>query len=310
MTRENIYTFIDHWHAAARETISPIEESISIDEELRKHVISLRCVIRDSRSVRNLATNPLLCALLCALHLERRTNLPKRRMELYRIALAMLLERRDVDRAIGIDDAVTLSRVEKELLLQDLAYWFLINNQSDADTSGVLARLAKQLKMLPSIDQNPKAVLRHLLERSGILREPSAGRIDFIHLTFQEYLAAKAIVDEDSIGQLVDNAHRDQWNEVLILAAGHARADQWEKLATGLLKRGAKETHLRHKLHLLAVACQETATRITPRLRRTLEKGLKDLFPPKSVTEARALASAGKISLSFLSGHADRSSEK
>ena len=30
------------------------------------------------------------------------------------------------------------------------------------------------------------------MERSGLLREPAAGRVDFVHRTFQEYLAAKA----------------------------------------------------------------------------------------------------------------------
>jgi predicted NACHT family NTPase len=49
------------------------------------------------------------------------------------------------------------------------------------------------------------------MERSGLLREPAAGRVDFVHRTFQEYLAAKAAVDNDEIGQLVANAHDDQW---------------------------------------------------------------------------------------------------
>ena len=63
------------------------------------------------------------------------------------------------------------------------------------------------------------------MERSGLLREPAAGRVDFVHRTFQEYLAAKAAVDNDEIGLLVTNAHDDQWREVVVMAAGmHLRA--------------------------------------------------------------------------------------
>ena len=45
-----------------------------------------------------LATNPLMCGLICALHRDRRGYLPHGRKELYDAALSMLLTRRDRER--------------------------------------------------------------------------------------------------------------------------------------------------------------------------------------------------------------------
>ena len=52
--------------------------------------------------------------------------------------------------------------------------------------------------------------LRYLLERSGVIREPVVGRIDFVHRTFQEYLAGKQAAEKHLMEFLVRNAHLDQ----------------------------------------------------------------------------------------------------
>ena len=38
--------------------------------------------------------------------------------------------------------------------------------------------------------------------------------------------AGKAAVDHDDIRLLINHAHDDQWREVVVMAAGHASADQ------------------------------------------------------------------------------------
>lgn len=69
-----------------------------------------------------------------------------------------------------------------------------------------------------SSDASGSGVRRLFVERAGIIREPVAGQIDFTHRTFQEFLAAKAAVDEMDTGLLVENADDDQWREVIISA--------------------------------------------------------------------------------------------
>jgi len=62
-----------------------------------------------------------------------------------------------------------------------------------------------------SYDVEGADVRRLFIERSSIIREPIVGIIDFTHRTFQEFLAALAILDEKDISMLVQNAHNDQW---------------------------------------------------------------------------------------------------
>ena len=135
---------------------------------------------------------------------------------------------------------------------------------------------------------------RHLLDRTGLLREPAEGRVDFVHRTFQEYLAARsAVIDSDDIGNLVMNAAKDQWREVVVMAVGHASRKQREELLNGLVRRGDASAKDRDKLHLLAVASLETAPEADPDLRRSIEQRADRLLPPKSLESAKSFASAG-----------------
>ena len=142
-------------------------------------------------------------------------------------------------------------------------------------------------------------MFRDLLERSGVLREPTAGRVDFVHRTFQEYLAAKAAVDNDEIGLLIRNAHDDQWREVVVMAAGHAAPDQCAELLHGMLKRGRRRSYAT-RVGPLIVACMQTARRLDPRLRADIEQLAQRLVPPATIQAADELAPAGEMLLDLL----------
>src|SRR3954452_12200361 len=100
--------------------------------------------------LRRLARYPLLCALICALHRDRHAHLPGNRMELYEVALHMLLERRDTERNITTN--VVLTRTTKTLLLQNIAYWLIRNGWSEAPTDRVVDRLEKLLPNFQGIE--------------------------------------------------------------------------------------------------------------------------------------------------------------
>jgi len=299
MEPADIVAFIDHWHDAAAADIEDGGER----DELERHKARLKSAIRTSQPIRKLATLPLLCAMLCALNRDRKSKLPEDRLELYRIALETLLERRDIEREIPVDEPLTLSLREKELLLRDIAYWLMQNAQSDAEKAAAINRLSSKLELMPHVRASATETLTYLLERSGILRQPVEGRVDFIHRTFQEYLAAKQAVAGQDIGFLVKHAHEDNWREVIILAAGHADRHAREKLIKGLLARGRREPAHKHLMHLLAVACLETSNELSPEITQQLRDALADLVPPSTMTEARALASAGELAVPLLAEH-------
>ncbi|MDX6581177.1 MAG: hypothetical protein QOI10_361 [Solirubrobacterales bacterium] len=294
-----ISAFVDHWHNAIVASVSDLEET----QELEELAESLKGTVRETRSIRNLASSPLLCAMLCALNRDRRAQIPSDRIELYRIALEMLLERRDVERRVK-GDIAQLGLREKEILLRVFALWLLNNSRSDSTTEDLVALVQDRLEGMPRVDASAEEVTKHLLLRSGLLRQPVEGRVDFIHRTFQEYLAAKEAVETRSAGMLLEHAHQDQWQEVVVLAAGVADLSMREALIKGLIERGDGESLLRHRLHLLAVGCLDTSAELSPQLTGRVDGLLQRLIPPRNLTEAKAIASAGELAATLLGKYA------
>jgi hypothetical protein len=292
----DIEAFIGHWHEAFRAR-RPDSNQAEIGLSERK----LLEEIRSHRHLRQLATSPLLTALLCALSVDRRTRLPRDRMELYGVALEMLLERRDTERGINNIEGSELSRADRMLLLQEFAYWLIRNNWSDAPVERVESLLDQKLRSILHVDLSGKHALKVLVDRSGILREPVVGRIDFVHRTFQEYFAASAAVNADDIGVLVSHANSDQWREVIVMAAGHALFHQRNELLRKLIDR-AEGSGARSKsdLRALLVGCMETSHQIDEDLLKEIEDITAGLLPPHSIPQAERLAAAGEFVLDRL----------
>jgi hypothetical protein len=293
----DVLEFVRHWHASFR------AESTDADhcDRLTASEAAILEALRTRRHLRLLATSPLLCALLCALNLDRRAQLPEERMELYAIALDMLLERRDAERLIPSPEGLQLSKTVKSLLLEDLGYWLIRSGWSDAPRDRVTERFARRLASMPRAGTTDgKAALDVLVVRSGVIREPVAGRIDFVHRTFEEYLAASAAVKDDEVGELIRNAHDDQWREVIVMAAGHAQPRQREEMLRGILARAAAEPRKRQLLQTLAVACLETSPQLDQQLQAQVKAIAESLLPPRGIRQAEALATIGEPLLDLL----------
>lgn len=297
MTLQDIFDFIDHWHAAVKDAL---EDEIE-KEEVEHLATNLKNVIQNNRPIHNLATTPLLCAMISALHRDRRRQLPKDRIELYEACTYMLLERREIERQIDYSDYPSLTYRQKRAFLEGFAYWLMKNGWSSIDVDRLDGHFDTKLRNVEGLSKHiGKDIRRLFVERSGLLREPVKGIVHFAHRTFQEYLAAQAVLDEDDIGVLIKSAHDDQWREVVILASGLASQKIREDLIRRLIQRGDSDQRRRHQLHLLAMACLETSILLSPEVKQELETRLSKLTPPKNMTEAREWASAGELSIAYL----------
>ncbi|MFE5094054.1 NACHT domain-containing protein [Streptomyces sp. NPDC056638] len=305
MERDDIRAFIGHWHDAAR------AECLSDDDraQLDTYEGSLRRAVGMRRDLGRLATNPLMCALLCALNRDRRTQLPRARKELYDAALDMLLVRRDTEREIVGVEGVDLTREEQTALLQRLAYWLIRNGQVEADREEAVAMVAEWLRAMPQVRGTAEQVFAHLLIRSGLLREPAPGAVDFVHRTFLDYLGAKAAVEARDFGVLVRNAHDDGWDDVVQMAVGHARVDERAVLLGNLLRRADQEPDHEHRLVLLAAASLEHAPELAPEVRKEVEDRTERLLPPDGVDSAEELAKVGELVLGLLLSWTDELTE-
>ncbi|MEV0254399.1 NACHT domain-containing protein [Streptomyces sp. NPDC050732] len=300
MEQDEVRAFLAHWHDAARlECAEPGEREL-----LGRYEASLAEAVTTRRDLGRLATNPLMCALLCALNRDRRMHLPRARKELYDAALDLLLIRRDTEREVTSVEGVSLSLDEQTALLQRLAYWMIRNAQVEVDRRDVIAMLDEWLAAMPQVRAQGDAeqIFTHLLMRSGLLREPVPGSVDFVHRTFQDYLGAKAAVETRDFGVLVRNAHDDQWDDVVRMAVGHARVEERTRLLRQLLRRAEKARRHQERLVLLAAASLEHAPELDPQVRREVENRTEQLMPPRTDAQAEALARAGELVLELLPG--------
>ncbi|MEV0439500.1 NACHT domain-containing protein [Streptomyces spectabilis] len=300
MGSRDVAVFLTRWHDAAAADAASTQER----DHLAALGESLKDTVRSQRELSRLTTTPLLCALVCALHRDRRGHLPHGRMELYDAALSMLLHQRDRERDIDAPEGLGLTEHQSVQLLQRLAYWLIRNGQDELDQDTAVDLIAGALPAMPHVARQADAegVLTHLLARSGLLRQPSADTVDFVHRTFQDYLGAKAAVEARDIPLLVRNAHDDRWEDVLRMAVAHARPAERAGLLRRLIARGDRVAKHRVRLHLLATACLEYATELDPVVREEVRGRTADLLPPRSDAEARTLAEVGPVILDLLPG--------
>ncbi|WP_432154250.1 NACHT domain-containing protein, partial [Streptomyces tricolor] len=291
MTAPDLAAFVRQWHQAVRELGEDLPCTV---EELPRYEQSLLTSLKDRPHLQSLAGTPLLAAMLCAMHLNRGSQLPRDRMELYRNALHTLVHERDADRNVpsAVDSRLSLN--DKLVLLRDLAWRLSDNNRSEIALEQAAVHVGRKLAGMRHLDgQDGGKVLEQLRDRSGLLRSPAEDRLDFVHRTFQEYLAAEEATEEDRIGNLVGRAHLDLWRETIIMAAGHANRPQREELLGGVLDRAREEPRYARKLRLLAAACQETVPEVSEGLAGRLEEAVSALLPPRRRTDPPALAAVG-----------------
>lgn len=286
MTRSDVQSFVARWHAATRS---------SSDWQS-----ALNAAMVTKPDLGRLATNPLMCALICALNSNRRGFLPESRMELYAAALEMLLVRRDRER--GVTQGLVLNLDQQTRILQKLAYWLTVNCATEMSYQRAEKIVAEALPAMPAIAATAEQVLRHLILRSGLLRQPTTESLDFVHRTFQDYLGAKAAIENEDLGVLVGNAHDDQWEDVLRMAAGHARPRERAALLQRLLARADDDPSHRERLYVVAAACLENATELDPSVREDVSRHLTALIPPRDAEQGKALAVGGSCVLDLLPG--------
>ncbi|WP_328928144.1 NACHT domain-containing protein [Streptomyces sp. NBC_00190] len=292
----DIATFIERWHKAAH---------VGTDDDavLQEYQAQLLAAVRTKPDLGRLATNPLMCGLICALHRDRRGYLPHGRKDLYEAALSMLLSRRDRERDMAGPDL----REEPQLdLLQRLAYWLIKNGRTEMDRSRAEDIIARALPSVPEAAAlgEARVVFAHFLQRSGLLREPTPGTVDFVHRTFQDFLGARAAVEEGDFGLLAGHAADDQWEDVIRMAVALARPGERVTIIRDLLALGDRSPDKRTeaRVYLLAAACLEHATTLDPEVRAAVESRTGTLIPPGNEQEARALSEAGPLILGLLPG--------
>ncbi|MBF9073521.1 NACHT domain-containing protein [Streptacidiphilus fuscans] len=264
MTGEDRKTFVDLWHRAA-----------GAPGELREGL--LRTLDR-SPALTSLTASPLLCAMLCALHRNRNGALPQGRMAIYAAALSMLLARRDMERQVEVE----LSEEDHLALLQGLAHWLVKEGRVEGDRADAVNQI-RRLQGHLSTDlrgRSAESLYAYVLERSGLLYEPTTDTFEFIHRTFQDYLAAKEFSEDRSFNSLLSHADDEQWADVIRMTVGHC-APRDRSL---LLERLGEDPRDENRA-LLAGSCLPFAPRLAPETRALVLDRLEPLVHTSRLRE-------------------------
>ncbi|NUO45549.1 MAG: DUF2075 domain-containing protein, partial [Streptomyces sp.] len=266
-----------------------------------RSVEELLALPRARADLMSLARNPLLCSVLYTLHEERGGRLPRTRTELYRTLLDMLLGRRDAARGIGRLRGEELSPDEQAVFLGDLAYWLARNGRSEMSYEQALHIIDTSRQRMPQVSGRQE-VLTRLLERSGVLRSPAEGTIDFLHRSFQDFLAAMSLVENGDFGLLGLHVEQDSWRDVFLCAVGLARRADGEALLRIVLGLGdaARERATALRYHLLAAAGLAEAVAVEPQVHEAVRSRVAGHLPPRTPDEVDAFAAVGPTIVTLL----------
>ncbi|MEM6591887.1 MAG: NACHT domain-containing protein [Cyanobacteria bacterium P01_C01_bin.73] len=176
----------------------------------------------DYQAAKELAQTPLLLTLLCVIYDEFQ-DFPKKRHQVYGEALDVLLRKWASEKRLQKEPIYQQFGSDLELeLLSEIAYTSFVDNQLFFPKPTLLGQIQdfqNDNENAPDLDAG--RVLYEIEVQQGILVERSRDAYSFSHLTFQEYLTAKCVVDNQKIEQLVRDHLIDQrWREVFLLVAG------------------------------------------------------------------------------------------
>ena len=313
MKMKNIKKFIFYWHRSVLHSDAIVE-----DGEIRRLQNSLITKISNSSSLKLLARNPLLCAMICALNYVNNQHLPENKMDLYESCCKMLMDARDAERNISSNihgDLQKLDYSKKKRLLEELAYWMLRNNNSSEKRENIIDFLDNFLEYTniicrSDLECETDTILDFFVERSGIIREPEEGVIDFIHKTFMEYLAVKSICRNCDWSILVDHACNSNWKETIIMCFSEMGEKQVSQVLEELVEKGKEEKDDRYILVASLGASNAIFTNLE--IQHQIDHQISKMIPPKS-DRISEIAQAGSYLLPFLEdkeNYTDRERER
>ena len=241
---DEIRAFAHQWTLAYERQAGDTPEAARRAE---KEARSLTAAIEANASVRRLAANPLLLTIVALIH-RQGTRLPEHRVKLYDLVVDTLLETWSRARRLdGQPLAELLTSDEARKVLPPLALWMHENRPSGtARRDEMETHIAENLvaRRRESPEQAIKSARRFLdlvSRQTGLLLERGEGVFGFLHLTFQEYLAALEVSNrgqlsrQETVDLLHPHLYDAAWREVTLLTVGHIAVIQGHDAAASLV---------------------------------------------------------------------------
>jgi len=234
-------TFVHSWFRAAY-------QAIGLDRNAAQEKSRSLAALLHEPSYRvgrmpELRSNPLLLTVLCLVYHED-SSLPRSRVRLYERCVKVLLEtwRQQVYTQLGKGRPYSPDAARQ--VLASVAWW--MHEQKDRRTvplTDMEKTASSELPLYPNsgLGGDGREFIRLMREESGIVAASGAGFVEFLHLTFQEYLAALHAVQRGRAAELAGRISESWWQEVILLALAQCTAAFSESFFAALVNGGEFE---------------------------------------------------------------------
>lgn len=270
--------FIRKWYLANEVMSRGGKEDAGVQMAAKEGADDLLRRLGDAPNLAELAVNPLLLTMIATVH-RFRSALPKRRVELYDEIFSVFLG--TWRGARGIEQELTPD--QRKQVLQPLAWVMMHQHVRQISADEAEKAIWESLRGI-----DPKMAPKYFLEivryQSGLLVEKENGFLAFAHLTFQEYLAAMHVQNDETLLTLIlGKVRQSWWHETLLLYA--AKKDATPIIEACINTMGG----LHPEALMLVLDCNEEASQIAPETRERLENVLAGVINGDEVDEIRQI---------------------
>jgi hypothetical protein len=214
---QQIQDFIGHWFSSEADK----------EAETAKNCWEL-LTQSEYKAAKNLAHTPLLLTFLCLTY-RRTLSFPTNRSSLYERALRIFLEEWSAEKQLTSHRNLVYEGLNIDLeegLLSEIAYLNFVEDHLFMEKREIVKQIKAHLQQNLNAPQtlDGEKVLKTIELEQGILVEQASDIYSFSHLTLQEYLTARYIVENDLYENIVKHYLTEtRWHEVFLLISGLLR---------------------------------------------------------------------------------------
>ncbi|MER0216191.1 MAG: NACHT domain-containing protein [Nitrosomonas sp.] len=265
---EQMSQFFQRWCYAVEKSEDIVDDEHTFKRADEKAAQLLE-QIKHNPGIRLLAANPLLCTIIGLIQRQGAT-LPELRVELYKLCIDTFIFNWEIKKRQRNDQTGSLDKDQTQAVLEEIALQLHENYPENRiprkQLTGIVSQFLTTQQGMAESEAEHKAdqLLNLIRDVSGLLIDRGNEEFGFFHLTFQEYLAARAITRKkrDIDRYLSRYLFEPRWREVIRLAAAHAGTKDEEsgsEFIEAILRQKHPRDDLMHYTFRFAFLCLKEA---------------------------------------------------